>query len=315
MFDSFGREISYLRLSVTERCTLRCLYCRANEGCCPKQVELNATDLVRIADACADLGITRVRLTGGEPLLRRDIVQIVKGIRANSNIRDISLTTNAQMLAEYAARLKQAGLDRVNISLDSLKPDVFHQMTGGELEKVKAGIKASIEAGLNPVKINVVLVRGWNDLEVDDFIDLTKDHALDVRFIEYMPIGEGTQSEFLRVDNMTILQEHPALQPVPPRNPGQPSRDFQIPGYKGRVGFISPISHKFCSDCNRIRVISNGTLRTCLGQESEFSLVQALADGDEALRETIKSAVLNKPAGHNFKSSHLNARGMRKIGG
>lgn len=315
MFDSFGREISYLRLSVTERCTLRCMYCRADEGCCPKQVELNARDLVRIADACAGLGITRVRLTGGEPLLRRDIVQIVKGIRAIPKIRELSLTTNAQMLAEVAAGLKQAGLDRVNISLDSLKPDVFQQMTGGDLEKVKAGIKASIEEGLNPIKINVVLVRGWNDLEVDDFIDLTKDHALDVRFIEYMPIGEGSRSEFLRVDNSKILEEHPSLQPVPPRNPGQPSRDFQIPGYKGRVGFISPISHQFCADCNRIRVISDGTLRTCLGQESEISLVQALANGDEALKETIRTAVLNKPTGHNFRSSHLNARGMRKIGG
>ncbi len=315
MFDNFGREISYLRLSVTERCTLRCTYCRASEDLCPKQVELNARDLVRIVYACADLGITRVRLTGGEPLLRRDIVQIVSGIRANSKIRDISLTTNAQMLAEYAAELKQAGLDRVNISLDSLKPDVFYQMTGGDLEKVKAGITASIDAGLYPIKINVVLVRGLNDLEVDDFIALTRDHALDVRFIEYMPIGEGSQSEILRVDNLKILQEHPSLQPVSPRNTGQPSRDYQIQGYKGRVGFISPISHQFCADCNRIRVMSDGTLRTCLGQEQEVSLVQALADGDEALKEKIRAAVLTKPAGHNFRSAHLNARGMSKIGG
>ncbi|HPR34828.1 MAG TPA: GTP 3',8-cyclase MoaA [Anaerolineaceae bacterium] len=315
MLDNFGREITYLRLSVTERCSLRCMYCRADEGLCPKQVELNAKNLVRIVDACADLGINRVRLTGGEPLLRRDIVQIVSGIRANSKIRDISLTTNAQMLAEYAAGLKQAGLDRVNISLDSLKPDVFHRMTGGDLEKVKAGINASIEAGLNPIKINVVLVRGWNDLEVDDFIALTRDHALDVRFIEYMPIGEGTQSENLRVDNTKILQEHPSLQPVPARNPGQPSRDYQIPGYMGRVGFISPISHQFCADCNRIRVMSDGTLRTCLGQEQEVSLVQALAEGDGALKEKIKTAVLTKPAGHNFRTAQLNARGMSKIGG
>ncbi len=315
MLDNFGREITYLRLSVTERCSLRCLYCRADEGLCPKQVELNARDLVRIVDACADLGINRVRLTGGEPLLRRDIVQIVSGIRANSKIRDISLTTNAQMLAEVAAGLKQAGLDRVNISLDSLKPDVFHQMTGGDLEKVKAGINASIEAGLYPIKINVVLVRGWNDLEVDDFMALTRDHALDVRFIEYMPIGEGSQSQNLRVDNSKILQEHPALQPVPPRNPGQPSRDYQIPGYKGRVGFISPISHQFCADCNRIRVMSDGTLRTCLGQEQEISLVQALAEGDEALKEKIRTAVLSKSAGHNFRTAQLNARGMSKIGG
>ncbi|HOZ38959.1 MAG TPA: GTP 3',8-cyclase MoaA [Anaerolineaceae bacterium] len=315
MLDNFGREITYLRLSVTERCSLRCLYCRADEGLCPKQVELNTRDLVRIVDACADLGINRVRLTGGEPLLRRDIVQIVSGIRANSKIRDISLTTNAQMLAEVAAGLKQAGLDRVNISLDSLKPDVFHQMTGGDLEKVKAGINASIEAGLDPIKINVVLVRGWNDLEVDDFIALTRDHALDVRFIEYMPIGEGSQSENLRVDNSKILQERPALRPVPPRNPGQPSRDYQIPGYKGRVGFISPISHQFCADCNRIRVMSDGTLRTCLGQEQEISLVQALAECDEALKEKIRTAVLCKSAGHNFRTAQLNARGMSKIGG
>ena len=219
------------------------------------------------------------------------------------------------MLAEYATELKQAGLDRVNISLDSLNPDVFRQMTGGDLEKVMAGIKASIEAGLNPIKINVVLVRGLNDLEVDDFIALTKDHALDVRFIEYMPIGEGSQSENLRMDNLAILQDHPSLQPVSPRNTGQPSRDYQIPGYKGRVGFISPISHQFCADCNRIRVMSDGTLRPCLGQEQEISLVQALTDGDEALKEKIRTAVLTKPAGHNFRSAQLNARGMSKIGG
>ncbi len=315
MIDSFGREITYLRLSVTERCTLRCTYCRAAEDLCPKQVELNARDLVRIVNACAELGITRVRLTGGEPLLRRDIVQIVSGIRANPKIKDISLTTNAQMLAEVAADLKQAGLDRVNISLDSLKPEVFYQMTGGDLEKVMAGISASLEAGLTPIKINAVLVRGLNDLEVDDFIALTKDHALDVRFIEYMPIGEGSQSENLRVDNMQIVKAHSELQPVSPRNEGQPSRDYQIPGYKGRVGFISPISHKFCADCNRIRVMSDGSLRTCLGQEEEISLVQALADGDEALKEKIRTEVMTKPAGHNFRTAHLNARGMSKIGG
>lgn len=315
MRDGFGREITYLRLSVTERCTLRCTYCRADEGCCPKEAELSARDLVRVANACADLGITRVRLTGGEPLLRRDILQIVAGIREIPGIRDISLTTNAQMLTEVASGLKQAGLDRINISLDSLKPEVFYQMTGGSLEKVLQGIEASIKAGLNPIKINVVLVRGLNDLEVDDFIQLTRDNALDVRFIESMPIGAGTRSDHLRVDNTELIKQHSGLQPIPPRNPGQPSRDFQIPGYKGRVGFISPISHQFCADCNRIRVISDGSLRTCLGQEMEIPLLPALAEGDEALREVIKQAVMSKPAGHHFRLEHLNARGMSNIGG
>ena len=315
MLDGFGREISYLRLSITERCTLRCTYCRSDEGFCPRAAELNWSELVRITAAFAALGVKRVRLTGGEPLLRRDLREIIAGIRALPTIEDISLTTNAQMLAEQAAGLKQAGLDRVNISLDSLDQELFYQLCGGDLAKVLAGIDAALSAGLRPVKINVVLIRGQNDREVDDFINLTIDRPLDVRFIEYMPVGTGNHSRELRINNQDLIAQRPELQPLPPRNPGQPSQDFQLPGALGRVGFISPLSHKFCSSCNRVRVMSDGRLRTCLGQESEFDLRPALQSGDDALLTLIQQAVSKKPESHQFEDHWVADRNMSRIGG
>lgn len=314
MRDQFDREINYLRLSITERCALRCIYCRAEEGFCPKAEELSAETLVNITRACAELGVDKVRITGGEPLLRRDLSEIISGIRNIESIKEISLTTNAQDLAGQALELKRAGLDRVNISMDSLKPDRFQALTGGSLEKVLEGIHVSLTVGLLPVKVNCVLMKGVNDDEVDDFIGFTRDKPVQVRFIEYMPIGGGV-ADRTRVNHTEILLRRPDLQPVLPSYTGQPSRDYQIDGYQGKVGFISPISHQFCYECNRIRVMSDGTLRACLGQEEEVSLRNALKEGHQAVRALIQSTIYKKPTGHQFGTEQLVHRNMSRIGG
>src|SRR5450759_2493016 len=277
MIDQYNRKISYLRLSVTERCQLRCAYCRAGEDLCPKEDELSAEKMVEIVRACSELGIERVRLTGGEPLLRRDLDQIIKGIRAIPAIKDISLTTNAQDLAAQAVGLKKAGLDRVNVSLDSLDNEKFKLLTGGDVEKVLEGIKATISCGLLPVKLNAVLVKGVNDNEIGDFIALARDMPIDIRF--------NPMAAAKRVSSDLILSQFPQLVKIPPRYFGQPSSDYQISGYKGRIGLISPISHQFCGDCNRIRIMSDGTLRPCLGRNDEVDLLPAINTGYESLKE------------------------------
>ncbi|MBQ9988657.1 MAG: GTP 3',8-cyclase MoaA [Clostridia bacterium] len=316
MIDKLGRNIRYLRLSLTERCQLRCEYCRADSGECPKQSELSTEEVLRIVRVVASLGIDKIRLTGGEPLLRTDIVEIVRGIAHIPSITEINLTTNALRLPELAGPLKEAGLTRVNISIDSLDPDKFRAMTGGgNLETVLAGIREAVRVSLAPVKLNAVVMRGKNDDEIGDFIELTKDQPIDMRFIELMPMGEHAQDDS-RVPTDEILARFPQLQPMAPRYPGQPSSDYQVPGYLGRVGFISPISHKFCGDCNRIRITSDGMLRPCLGNNAEVSLKDALKAGDDTeLYNTIFEAIRLKPTGHCFDETFLTSRNMSKIGG
>jgi len=315
LIDQFGRTIEYLRLSVTERCTLRCAYCRADEGVCPKKEELTTDEFLRIARACACLGIRKVRVTGGEPLLRRDILAIVSGLAAIPGIAEVNMTTNAQMLQGQAQALKQAGLRRINISLDSLDADTFREMTGGDLAAVLAGIDEAIAAGLTPVRINAVLVRGKNDREVDNFIALTKDRPVDVRFIELMPIGSLGQDDSLRVGSDELLAARPYLKPVPPLQAGQVSTDYAIHGHLGRVGFISPVSHKFCAACNRIRVMSDGTLRPCLGNNLEIPLKEYLSGDDNSLTGAIRDAIYRKPVGHHFEEGFISLKNMNEIGG
>ena len=316
MIDANGRSIEYLRLSVTERCTLRCTYCRADEGDCPKQKELSAEQLLRIVRVMASLGINKVRLTGGEPLLRRDLVELIRNMFSLPDIREITLTTNGQQLAERAAELRQAGLNRINISLDSLDSDKYRELTGGgSLQKVLDGIDAALAAGLQPIKLNAVLMRGKNDDEIDDFMALAKDRPIDMRFIELMPLGNTDQSA-QRITADEIIAARPQLIALPPRYPGQPSADYTLPGYLGRIGFIAPISHSFCSDCNRVRVMSDGMLRPCLGNNAEISLCQALADADDQqLTEVIREAIWHKPLGHSFDDCFHAVKNMSKIGG
>jgi len=214
MTDQHGREINYLRLSITERCSLRCTYCRAGEGHCPKKNELSAQELVRIVRVMAQLGITKVRVTGGEPMLRRDLLDIIAGIHAISGIQEINLTTNAQHLQGQAAALKSAGLSRLNISLDSLREDRYADMTGGgSLAAVLSGMDEALRAGFSPVKLNAVLLRGVNDDEMKDFVELTKDKPVDMRFIELMPMGD-TNTDDKRIGGDEILTAFPMLIPV-----------------------------------------------------------------------------------------------------
>ncbi|MDL2257752.1 GTP 3',8-cyclase MoaA [Eubacteriales bacterium OttesenSCG-928-K08] len=317
MLDKTGRRIEYLRLSITERCTLKCTYCRSDEGACPKRAELSADDFVRIGRACAALGMNKIRITGGEPLLRHDVEEIISRLAAIDGISEIAMTTNAIHLPGRARALKEAGLARLNISLDSLQPARYAQMTGGgDLACVLAGIADSLACGLLPLKLNAVLMRGVNDDEIDDFINLAKQHPLDVRFIELMPMGDNSDIK-KRIPTDEILAARPWLKPLPPRHPGQPSADYGAEGFVGRVGFISPISHQFCGECNRIRIMSDGMLRPCLGKNSELSLLNALADVDDTtLLETIRTAVYEKPSGHAFHQEGFTPdKTMSRIGG
>lgn len=316
MNDPFGRNIEYLRLSLTERCTLKCAYCRAQEGVCPKKSELTADEFLRIVRACAALGVKKVRLTGGEPMLRRDLIEIIAGVRAVPGIREIALTTNAQHLPGQVAALKAAGLDRLNISVDSLIPERYARITGGgSLEKVLTGIDEALAAGFAPIKLNAVLLRGVNDDEADAFIALTKDRPIHMRFIEYMPLGESDQAN-LRVPGDELLAARPYLEPLPPLYRSQPARDYRLPGAAGRVGFINPVSHKFCTLCNRIRVMSDGMLRPCLGDNLEFSLKEALESGDDAaLAAAIQNAIAHKPEAHGFEGAFRTEKNMSRIGG
>lgn len=316
MKDRFGRTITYLRLSLTERCTLKCAYCRAGEGTCPKKSELTGAEFLRIVRAFADIGVKKVRLTGGEPMLRRDLLEIVSGIRAIEGIEEIVMTTNGQHLPGMSRQLKEAGLDRLNVSVDSLRPERFAEITGGgSLERVLTGIDEALAAGFAPIKLNVVLLRGQNDDEVDDFIALTKDKPVWVRFIEYMPLGATDRAE-QRILGDALIRQRPALVPAPPEYCGQPSQDYQMPDYRGRVGFINPVSHRFCADCNRVRVMSDGMLRPCLGSNEEFSLKETLESGDDAaLAEAIRAAILQKPATHCFDEGFAAERTMSRIGG
>lgn len=316
MNDQFGRTITYLRLSLTERCTLRCAYCRAGEGDCPKESELSGEEFLRVVRACAAIGVKKVRLTGGEPMLRRDLLEIVSGIRAIAGIEEIVMTTNGQHLPGMSRKLREAGLDRLNVSLDSLKPERYEAITGGgSLARVLTGIDEALGAGFSPLKLNIVLLRGQNDDEVEDFIALTRDRPIWVRFIEFMPLGASDRAE-QRILGDTLIKGHPALVPAPPAYCGQPSLDFRMPDYQGRVGFINPVSHRFCADCNRVRVTSDGMLRPCLGSNAEFPLKEALDSGDDAaLAEVIRAAIMQKPETHRFDEDFLAERTMRRIGG
>jgi len=315
LIDQLGREITYLRLSLTERCTLRCDYCRADEDVCPRREELSAADFIRIGQACAALGIQKIRLTGGEPLLRKDLFEIIQGLAAIEGIRELTMTTNAQMLPGQAHALKAAGLTRINISLDSLDPARYYDMTKGDLRLVLESIDEALRAHLDPVRINIVLVRGRNNDEIDDFIELTRQRPLEVRFIELMPIGTLGQDKSKRITSDEILSARPWLQPIAPRFPGQVSTDYAIDGYQGRVGFISPVSHQFCGECNRIRVMSDGMLRPCLGNNLEYPLKKVLEQGDDSLLEAIREVILHKPAGHQFALGFDSEKNMSRIGG
>ena len=312
MLDCFSRKIDYLRLSVTCRCQQKCAYCsRESGGKCIKESELSPEKFEKIAAACALLGFKKIRITGGEPLMRRDLAEIVSRISALGKYEDIAITTNAQMLAEQAAALKKAGVMRCTISLDSLNKEKYEAITGGSFDAVIRGIKAAALVFNPPLKFNVVLIKGKNDNEIDDFISLAREYPCHVRFIELMPMGEGGCDG---VSNAAILKNHGFLVPCA-TDSGSPAAMYTADGFKGKVGFISPVSSCFCSECNRLRITSDGCVRPCLGDNLEIPLSDAL-DGDiAALSEQIAFAISQKPQRNSFGGGFETQRKMNRIGG
>lgn len=313
MRDWLGREINYLRMSLTERCDLKCIYCRDESYYCKGKHELRTDEIEKLMDSFAQLGITKIRLTGGEPLVRKDLTEIVAIVSSHSEIKDIAMTTNGQGLAGRVEELKNAGLKRLNISLDSLDENRYREMTrGGELSRTRSGIREALDAGLG-VKVNVVVVRGKNDGEIDRFIDLASKEPLDVRFIELMPIGAFGEKKENHVPNAEIIRNHPELHRVASRSESQPSVDYQGEGFAGRVGFISPVSHRFCDKCNRVRLTSDGKLRMCLGRNEETDLRPYIEGAD--LTGIIREAIFRKPDKNEFTQMYHANRRMNQIGG
>ncbi len=325
LIDACGRAITYLRLSVTDRCNLRCTYCQP-AGCpvtCASQEELlSLKQWVKLVRVAAGLGVTKLRLTGGEPLVRPDIVTLVHELSSIPGITEVALTTNGLQLGTMAQALRDAGLDRVNVSLDSLDQDNYRCITGFDgLDKVMAGIRQAEQAGLEPIKINVVVMKGINRHELVDFARMTLDRPWQVRFIEYMPIGNENsdwETYFVPVTAMkATLQPLGELQPCQAQG-SDPARLFRLADAAGTIGFISPVTEHFCSACNRLRLTSDGKLRLCLLGDAEVDLSPYLADGvsDAELGGVIKSALLLKPVGHRLDQQlpHLRRR-MSQIGG
>lgn len=324
--DTYGRPIQYLRVSVTDRCNLRCVYCMPEKGIplISHQEVLRYEEIVRVVRIAVEMGFVHVRLTGGEPLVRKGIVGLVEALSSIPGLDDLSMTTNGILLARYAERLARAGLRRVNISLDTLRPDRFRRITRwGRLEDVLAGREAALAAGLRPVKVNTVVVRGLNDDEVVDLARLTLEPDWHVRFIEVMPLGEGAHwSGDGTVSAAEIRRRiEAALGPlvaVRGEAGAGPARYYRLPGAKGTLGFISPVTEHFCQACNRLRLTSDGRLLPCLLSDLAIDLRTPLRAGadDGTLREIFRRAVVAKPRGHHLAEEPVpNARPMSQIGG
>ena len=337
--DAFGRSVDYLRISVTDRCNLRCVYCMPAEGVAWKDRSeiLTFEEIERFTVVAAATGISRIRLTGGEPLVRAGIADLVRRLRAVDGIESIALTTNGTLLPRLAGDLAAAGLDGINVSLVSLDPDVYARVTrGGKLAEALAGMEAALAAGIRWVKVNVVVVRSLEQDPVS-FAGLTMDRPIHVRFIEYMPLGGGddcggpgesaggwTRAEQVPSDEILarLTAEGAAaglgrLAPVEadgaPAGRG-PAKYYRFEGAEGTIGFISPLSHSFCDQCNRLRLTADGKLRTCLFSDDELDVRKALRHGTEAgLLTIIDAALAAKPESHNMRVGTL--RRMSQIGG
>ena len=313
MRDGYGRTITYLRLSVTDLCSLRCRYCMPAGGVAKRDHGsiCSVEELVEIAAAAVDCGVRKVRLTGGEPLVRRGILDICRGISALEGVEELCLTTNGAALPRLAGSLREAGVTRLNVSLDTLRPDRFSWMTRiGHLEDTLRGLEAAREAGFTHTKLNVVLMKGFNDDEIPDFVDLARQYPLEVRFIELMPIGEGRRSgRFLPAQ--AVLEACPDLRPV---ECAGVARCYQVPDGPGQVGLIEPLSHRFCAQCDRIRVTADGRLKPCLHSGQEIPL-RGLHG--EALRRAIQEGIAAKPARHHMAETGRSeaGRNMHQIGG
>ena len=325
MWDQYGRHIHYLRISLTDACNLRCVYCMPEHMTFKRREELlSDEEILRLVHVFAELGVDKIRLTGGEPTIRPRLVELVRRIKQTPGIKELTMTTNGLLLPELALPLKQAGLDRVNISLDTLDPEKFRAITRwGKLEDVMAGIYAAEAAGLEPIKLNCVVTRGFNEEDVVDLARLTLTHPWEVRFIELMPFGdvaEFAQSAIVPSQE-TRARIEAALGPleeIPGYDLRDPARPFRLPGAKGRIGFIDTISNPFCEGCGRIRLTADGKLRLCLLRDREVDLMAPLREGadDATLKRIIVEAVYHKPWGHGLARNIIpKERVMSQIGG
>ena len=304
--DSLGRQHTYLRISVTDRCNYRCVYCMPSEGLnwVPREDILTYEEIGRIVEVMADMGIQKVRISGGEPTLRSDLITLVEHIRRVPGIRDIAMTTNGHTLAKLAPDLARAGLNRINVSIDAMDPDLFRRLTrGGSLERVLEGITAARQAGITPIKLNAVILEGENEDQVGPLIDYAAEHAEDteIRFIEYMPFEQRRFKTVKAARLRARLSERFTLEPLGSGGPlAGPAQRVRLKETGLKVGFISPLSEHFCATCNRLRLMANGHLRTCLAHENTPSLRDLMRAGttDHRLSEAVRAMVLGKPVGH-----------------
>ena len=317
MIDNYGRVIDYMRISVTELCNLRCRYCMPEDGIVKRAHDemMTAEETIDAVKAAVSLGIKKIRITGGEPLVKRGIVNLCSAISAIEGVEELCITTNGTLLPKFGKELREAGVSRVNISLDTLDPDKYREITRvGELSEALVGIDAAFEAGFVNIKINNVLMGGFNDDEIEDFVKLTVDRPIEVRFIELMPIGGGMdfdRSGFISCQQ--VLSKVPELEPLE-RSEGVAVL-YRLPGAKGRVGLIRPISCEFCGDCNKIRLTSDGMLKPCLHSDAELCIKGLQLD---EMKEVMRNAVLQKPEMRDTldadNPSHA-GRNMNSIGG
>ena len=317
MIDKLGRDITYLRISLTDKCNLRCRYCMPEEGVCKRAHHemMNEDEVVTAVEVAASLGIRKVRLTGGEPLVKKNIVSICRRVAAVAGIREVCLTTNGILLPELATQLKEAGVNRINLSLDTLDPEKYAYITRiGRLEQFRKGLEAALEAGFEKVKINAVLIGGFNDDEIETLANLTRAYPVDMRFIELMPILDSDEfGEAAYVPYSRVLEKLPEAIPVAPD--GGVAKLYRLPDGKGNIGLISPVNAHFCKECNRIRLTADGKLKPCLHAADEYSIKGM----DWAQMKTVfEQAIWNKPAWHgDLDALHRSkaGRNMHEIGG
>lgn len=323
MRDNRGRTIDYLRISLTDRCNLRCIYCMPLEGVESISHDdiLSYEEILKIARACVSLGVKKIRLTGGEPLVRKNVTALIRDLKAIEGLEEVSITTNGVLLYDMIESLVQAGLDRVNLSLDSLKGERFRSITRtAELDHVLKGMEKSIQLGVK-VRINAVLIKGINEDEAIDFVEMINRYPVDVRFIELMPIGRG--SEYEGVNNKDLIDHIKnqgfELKEVEHKAGSGPARYFELEGAQGDLGFISPMSHQFCDTCNRVRLTSEGFLKLCLHSGHGLDLRAYVRKGasENELIEAIEAAIASKPSAHAFEdiSAEKDKRSMNQIGG
>ena len=317
MIDKLGRDITYLRISLTDKCNLRCRYCMPAEGVCRRQHHemMNEDEVVTAVQVAASLGIHKIRLTGGEPLVKKNIVSICRRVAEVEGVREVCLTTNGLLLPQLAKELREAGVKRLNLSLDTLDPEKYAYITRiGKLEQFRAGLEAALDAGFEKVKINAVLIGGFNDDEIEALASLTMKYPVDMRFIELMPIQDHDEfGESAYVPYSRVLEKLPQALPV--EKDGGVAKLYRLPGAKGNIGLISPISAHFCGECNRIRLTADGKLKPCLHSAEEYSIKGLDQNGMMAV---FQEAIWNKPAWHgdlDAVNRSKAGRNMNEIGG